>query len=240
MHRALPHARSKRSVPHTRRLKVDPLVSNITPSSNSFDISSPIYFFARETIFFMAAIFQAVKLRRIQARGMKLRSPSTFFITSSSRASFHVSALWDWYSATLLCLSLGASISRCGSRKTISSLGKTPRRRRAKRRSECLARSAIQGRSIYRSADINVNERSISNGDEYIIGRGANWSHKITIAGRVPRAAIGTSIRVNECSFSCIFMTHSIVFDRLFFSLREILIGNSSSIIYSCSFFPVK
>jgi len=27
VHRALPHARSKRSVPHTRRLKVDPLVS---------------------------------------------------------------------------------------------------------------------------------------------------------------------------------------------------------------------
>jgi hypothetical protein len=27
LHRALPHARSKRSLPHTRRLKVDPLVS---------------------------------------------------------------------------------------------------------------------------------------------------------------------------------------------------------------------
>lgn len=27
VHRALPHARSKRSVPHMRRLKVDPLVS---------------------------------------------------------------------------------------------------------------------------------------------------------------------------------------------------------------------
>lgn len=27
VHRALPHVRSKRSVPHTRRLKVDPLVS---------------------------------------------------------------------------------------------------------------------------------------------------------------------------------------------------------------------
>jgi hypothetical protein len=27
VHRAMPHARSKRSVPHTRRLKVDPLVS---------------------------------------------------------------------------------------------------------------------------------------------------------------------------------------------------------------------
>ena len=27
IHRALPHARNKRSVPHTRRLKIDPLVS---------------------------------------------------------------------------------------------------------------------------------------------------------------------------------------------------------------------
>ena len=29
VHKALPHARSKRSVPHMRKLKVDPLVSEV-------------------------------------------------------------------------------------------------------------------------------------------------------------------------------------------------------------------